>query len=585
MTQSEALRCLLETLMVAPQRIPATTDGQIGLYRSLLAGRRMLILLDNARDTAQVRPLLPGAPGCLVLVTSRNQLSGLVATEGAYPITLGLFSGGKAAGLLGHRIGHDRVAAEPKAVGDIVASCARLPLALAIVSAHAATNPTVTLSAIASELGDTHRRLAALRGDDPATDVRAVFSWSYRALTPAAARLFRRLGLHPGPDVSTAAAASLDSVPVEVVKSTLAELVRAHLVSETSPGRFALHDLLRAYAAERSLEDPDSLAASRRMCDHYTHSACAAQHVLNTLGEAIPLDPPANGAVVSRFADLAEAHAWFAAEHSVLLTLIGKPMSGFDRHVCRLAWAFAIYLDRRGHWHDWTIVGEVALGAAQRLKDLAAQAHAHRHLARAYTRLDRLDAAGAHLRQALALNREQGDLTAQAHVHLLLSDIAASQGGYAEALVHTRDALDMYVAAGNLRGQADALNSIGWYHAMLGDYDRTVTYCRRALILHRSLGPGIVEATAWDSLGYAYHHLGDHAGAVGCYRRAIDLFQALGDRYFESETLTRLGDTYRESGKHDAAQSVWRQALTILEDLEHPDADGVRSRLAVLTVP
>ncbi|WP_117212388.1 helix-turn-helix domain-containing protein [Allorhizocola rhizosphaerae] len=581
MDPAEAVRYFLEALQVAPQRIPATLDGQTALYRSLLSGKRMLIVLDNARDTGQVRPLLPGTPGCLVLVTSRNQLSGLVATDGAQPITLDLLTEDEAHEFLAQRLGRERVAAELGTIKEIIWYCARLPLALAIVAARAATNPHIALTALAAELRDTRRRWTTLSGDDPTTDVRAVFSWSYRDLTPAAARLFRLLGLHPGPDFSAAAAASIAGVPPGEAELSLADLARAHLIVEQAAGRYVLHDLLRAYAAGLADADaePERLAATRRMLDHYLHSGFAAERLLNEHGDPVALDPLAPGVTPEYPADSGQALAWFSAEHAVLFAAISQPVPGFESLTSRLAWVFAVYLDRRGHWHDWIVIAQLTLAVAERTGDRAAQALAHRHLGRANTHLNRLDQARTHLQHALDLTSPQGDAVTQAHVHLLLSDIAARRGDHAGALDHAQHALDRYVSADHRRGQADALNTVGWWHAMLGNYRETIAYCEQAIALHRELGPGIVEATTWDSLAYAHHHLGDYDHAVTCYRRAVELFEELGDRYYHAETLTRLGETHQAAGRPEAAQEVWRRALAILEELGHADAEAVRVKL------
>src|SRR5205814_9442195 len=239
----------------------------------------MLIVLDNARDTAQVRPLLPGAPGCLAAVTSRNQLTGLIATNDAHPVPLEVLTLAESRELLTRRLGAPRVAAEPDAVGEIIAACARLPLALAILAARATTRPRTPLATFATELADARGRLDLLAGDDPYTDVRTVFSWSYRSLTPDAARLFRLLAAHPGPDSSATAAASLAGLPPARAHAALAELTGANLLSQPAAGRYSLHDLLRAYArdlATRFDTDEERRAASHRVLDHYLHSAHTA---------------------------------------------------------------------------------------------------------------------------------------------------------------------------------------------------------------------------------------------------------------------------------------------------------------------
>jgi DNA-binding SARP family transcriptional activator len=263
MDPATAVRRFLDAFEIPPARVPADPDAQAALYRSLIADKRMLLVLDNARDTAQVRPLLPAAPGCLVMVTSRNQLTGLIAAANAHPITLDLLTVDEARRLLARRIGPDRVAADPDAVEQIITACARLPLALAIVATH----PHLPLHTLAHELHNSGERLDTLSTDDPHTDVRAVFSWSYSALTPPAARLFRLLGLHPGPDTSTAAAASLAALPPPQVRPLLTELTRTNLLAEPAPGRYTVHNLLRAYATDLAHRvDPDQ---QRRAATHH----------------------------------------------------------------------------------------------------------------------------------------------------------------------------------------------------------------------------------------------------------------------------------------------------------------------------
>jgi len=275
-TAAEAIRGMLGALGVPADQIPPDLDAQAGLYRTLLTGRRMLIMLDNARDEQQVRPLLPAAEGCLVIVTSRNRLTGLAATHAARLLTVDLLTTGEARALLAARLGRARAAAEPAAISELAELCARLPLALVIVAARAAARPVQPLAALAAELRDASRRLDGLDDRDPATSVRGVFSRSYQQLTPSAARMFRLLGVHPGPDVTAPAAASLAATPLPQASAALAELTATHLITEHSPGRYALHDLVRAYAAEQAHaeESADDLhAATGRLLDHYLHTA------------------------------------------------------------------------------------------------------------------------------------------------------------------------------------------------------------------------------------------------------------------------------------------------------------------------
>jgi DNA-binding SARP family transcriptional activator/DNA-binding XRE family transcriptional regulator len=584
MAPAEAIHGFLEALHVPAGRMPASLDAQAGLYRTLVTGKRMLVLLDNARDTDQVRPLLPGTPGCLVLITSRNPLASLIAAEAAHALPLDLLAPDEARDLLVRRLGRRRVTAEPDAVDRLVAQCARLPLALAIVAAYAATQPRLSIAALSDRLADTDRRLDVLStGDNDATDLRAVFSWSYQTLTPPAARLFRALGLHPGPDISAAAAASLAALPVPQVRPLLRELTTAHLIDERTPGRYSFHDLLRNYATDLAhhidLDDERRVAASR-ILDHYLHSAYAAARALHPNRDPITLHPAQPGTTPEHITDHQEALAWFNAEHTVLRAVVDHAATTrFDTHTWQLAWTLCDYQDWCGHWHAQVGTGQLALAAAQRTADPSAQAVNHRNLARAYIRLSRFHDAHTQLRHALDLYEQIGDRIGQAHVTHKLSVICGRLRRYADALDHARHAFDQYLVAGHTWGQANALNSIGWFQTLLGDHRQAIVHCRQALAMHRELGDRTGQADAWDSLGHAHHGLGHHAEAITCYQNSLDLNRGLDNRYPEGETLTYLGDVHHATGNHDAARAAYRQALTILDDLEHPDAEQVRTRL------
>lgn len=583
MAPAEAVRGFLDALAVRADRVPRAFQAQVGLYRSLLAGRRMLIVLDNAHDAEQIRPLLPGAPGCLVVVTSRNQLPGLVAGEAAHPLPLDLLPVAEARQLLARRLGADRVDAEPDAVAEIIARCARLPLALVVIAARAAIQPGFPLAALAAELHATRGDLDAFDAGDPATQMRAVLSWSHRALSAAAARLFRLLGLHPGPDLGAPAAASLAGVPVTRVQPLLAELVRAHLLTEHTPGRYAFHDLLRAHAAELThAQDTEAerRTAQHRLLDHYLHSARVAAQALNPHRDPICPPPPLHGAICEEPSSHGQALAWFTTEQAALLAATAQAAdTGFDAHAWQLAWTLADFLDRRGRWHDQVAVQAMALEAALRAGDRRGRACAHGNLGWAYTVLDRPDDARTHFLLALELYGELGEPTGQALVHGNLSTALSWQGRHSDALGHARQALDLYRKAGHRTGQARALNAVGWFHALLGDHREALDHCEQALVLHQEIGDRHGQASTWDSIGYACHHLGRHERAVSCYQRALELFREVGDRYNEADTLTRLGDTHLALDESDAARRTWRRALAILDELGHPDADGVRSKL------
>jgi tetratricopeptide (TPR) repeat protein/transcriptional regulator with XRE-family HTH domain len=590
MHPAEAIRRFLDALDVPASRLPTDLDAQAALYRTLLADLRMLILLDNARDADQVRPLLPGAPGCLVVVTSRDRLSGLVTTEGALPLPLDLLSVAEARELLTARLGRARVEAEPEAVDDIISRCCRLPLALAIAAARAATHPTFPLRTLAAELRDAHDRLDALAGDEPATDVRAVFSWSYQAVSPAAIRLFRLLGLHPGPDVSVAAAASLAGAPHSQGKRLLSELARAHLIVEHAPGRYNFHDLLRVYATEQAAaaeQASDRKAAVHRVLDHYVHTAMAAALLLSPSRDPIAPAPEQSGVTPERLADAGEAFTWFAVERPVLLAAIdraGSDRSGrFDGHVWRLAWAMVHFLDRQGHWHDWAASQDLALAAAQRLDDQEVTAMAYRFRALADIELQRFDTARGRLAAALEIYLRAGDPIGEAYTHVHLGMAEDRQGRHAQALVHSRRALDLFRTGGHRYGQSLALNNLGWLYAQLGDYPRALTACEQAIIVQQELESWDAEGSTWDSLGYIHHRLSDDAAASSCYQRAIDLQRRIGDRHGEAVTLTHLGDVHHAGGRFAAARQVWRHALAILNDIGGSEVEPLRNKLASLT--
>jgi DNA-binding SARP family transcriptional activator/tetratricopeptide (TPR) repeat protein len=580
---ADAMRGFLEALGMPPQRIPAGLDAQVALYRSALTDKRVLLVLDNARDAEQVRPLLPGSAGCLAVVTSRNQLTPLIATEGAHPLALDLLPPAEARDLLARRLGTDRVAGEPGAVDEIIARCARLPLALAIATARAATHPGFPLAILAGELRDAAGALDAFDGGDAATDVRGVFSWSYRALSEDAARLFRLSGLHPGPDFAVPAAASLAGIPLPRARALLAELARTHLLVEHAPGRYAFHDLLRAYATEltHTLDsESDRRAAVHRFLDSYLHAAYAGARLLQPFRELIDLAPPRPGVVAAAPADADEAMTWFTVEHPALLNTVQRAAAdGLDGYAWRLAWTLADFFDRKGHWHDLAVTHETALAAARRLADRRAEATLHRARGRAHAPHGRYAQAHAHLGRAVYLYGELGDAVGQAHTHRAIAWVSSQQGRHREGLDHARRALDLFRSAGDRAMQARALNSVGWQYAQLRDHRQALAHCERALDLLREVGDRLGEANTWDSLGYAYHHLGNYERATACYRRAVDLFREVGDRYYEADTLAHAGDSHHAEGDPDAARHAWQRALDILEALGHADAGQVRAKL------
>ncbi|MEN3361305.1 MAG: hypothetical protein V7637_5287, partial [Mycobacteriales bacterium] len=456
----------------------------------------------------------------------------------------------------------------------------------------AATRPGFPLKALASELDaatGTAGTLDAFDGGDATVDLRSVLSWSYRTLSDGAARLFRLLGLQPGPDIGAAAAASLAAVPLAEARRLLTELTRAHLLSEPAPGRYAGHDLLRAYAAEQARGTDDEQvrrAAVHRALDHYLHSANAAASLLHPHRDHLRLAGPVAGVVVEPLTDRTAALTWFRAERPVLLAAVEQALAGgFDEHTWQLSRCLVNHLNAEGHWDDISASQQAGLAAATRLDDRTAQAAAHRSLAGVHMRRGQLGDAQVHLQRALELSAADGDHTGEAHSQHYLAMLADSQDRPADALRHAYRAHELYRQAGHHAGQATALNATGWYHVRLGDYQQALIQCARALLLQQWIGDRAGQAETQDTMGYAHHHLRHHAQAISCYQRALALFREFGDRYLEAGTLTRLGDTQRAAGEPAAARDAWRRALAVLTELDHPDAEQVRGKLHDLDRP
>jgi DNA-binding SARP family transcriptional activator/tetratricopeptide (TPR) repeat protein len=575
-----AVRGFLDALGVDPRRVPGDPDAQAGLYRSLVAGRRMLIVLDNAGDTDTVARLLPGSGAHAVLVTSRHQLPGLVTAHGARPVPLDRLPDADARALLGRQLGPARVAAEPAAVTELVRHCAGLPLALGVVAARAALRPDRSLADLAAQLRTAGTRLDALDAGELSANLRAVLSCSVAALSPVAAEVFALLGLAPGADIGPAAAASLAGRTPEETLGLLRQLVTANLVQLHAPGRYRMHDLVRLYAAE--LAGPDD-AARLRVLDHYLHTAHTAARLLSPHRDPLPLTPAAPGATPEKLDTADEAMAWFTAEYPILLAATRRAAAaGLDRYAWQLPWTLAGFFGRQGHWEDWVAVQRVAAAAAGRLADLPAQAEAHRLLANAYYSLRQYEQAHAYLRLALDDFETLADSASCAHVHLNLALVFEREGNLAQALSAAQRCLELYRAAGTAGDQAVALNAVGWFHAQLGAYREAIDHCRQALALSKQAGMGYGQPGTLDSLGYAHHQLGEYEQAVECYTGALAGFRAMGDRHSEGRAFSHLGDTHHARGDLDAARTAWRAAEAILDELADPEAGTIRTKLADL---
>ncbi|WP_405146454.1 tetratricopeptide repeat protein [Sphaerisporangium sp. NBC_01403] len=583
---AEVIRGFLDALGVPPDRVPPGFEAQVALYRSRSAGRRLLVVLDNARDADQVRPLLPAGPDARTVVTSRRQLTALVAETGAAALTLDVPGIEEAVELLGHRLGADtgRRRSHPEAeVGDVDAvtaiatACGRLPLALALVGARARLTgfPPAT---IAAELRHPGGRLAAL-------DVGAVFSWSYDALSPEAARLFRLLGLVAGADIAVTAAAALAGRALPEVRRTLAELAHASLVTEHAPGRYRMHDLLHVYAGERARADESEAArraALTRLLDHYTHTAYHAELVLNPVRAPIPmtLGAPADGAEPKRVFDVPAALAWLETEHAVLLTALRQAEAeGMHRHAWQLSWALDTFLNDQRRWHDEGAAWAVALRAATAMTDQPAAAHAHRFLSAVNGRLDRFDDAHAHMRQALELSLAAGDRAGEAESRFVLSYVHWLQGDGERALDQAEQALSLFDELGDPLWAGKASLAVGWYHSELGAYQEALPFHVRALELQQRAGDRANEVVTLDTLGLLHQRLGDPETAIRHYQRGLRLAGTMNSAGLRAQLLGHLGDASEAAGDPRTARERWLEAYEIFRDLGHPQAADLRRKL------
>jgi len=527
---TDALAKFLRSLGVPGQDIPPDEDGRSARYRSLLAGKQLLVVLDNAGSADQVRPLLPGTPACAVVVTSRDTLAGLAARDGAARLDLDVLPLQEAVALLRTLIGA-RVDADPAAAAELAGQCCRLPLALRVAAELAATRPAVPLAALAGELADLRTRLDLLTtGGDPRADVRAVFSWSYRHLDTDAARTFRLAGLHPGPDIEGYAAAALTGASVPQARQALDGLARAHLVQPVAPGRYGIHDLLRGYAREvsSSLDSGEEQhAALTRVFDYYLHTAAVAMDTLFPAERAHRPSIPRPDTPAPLLRDTAAAREWVDGERATLVATAGHTAAhGWPGHATRLAAILASDLLNGGHLPEGLAIVSHALDAARRSGDRAAE--------------------------AAAISR--------------IGSIDWQQGRYQQAGDRHRQALALFGEADDRAGRARALNGMGLAEMQLGRYAQAARYLNQAVAIHRDIGNESGQARALGNLGLALHRHGRYQQAAGCYRQSLDLSREIGDRQCEAYALARLGSIDRRLGRDQDAAGYYRQALALFQD-------------------
>lgn len=578
----EVLRGFLRALDV--RKIPGDPGEAAALYRSLLAQRRMIVLLDNAADARQVGPLLPGSPGCLVLITSRGRLPGPLARTSTTPVTVGPLSGPESATLLQKILGASRVEADPDAVAAIVGSCAGLPLALRIAAERAAHRPTLALAELASELAAEQRRLDALSiGEEGDASVRSVFSWSYQRLAPDAARLLRLLGVHPGPDISIPAAAALAASTSDDASRQLGVLADAHMLRETAVDRYQFHDLLRTYAAERATEDEPlakRTAALRRVLTWYLHAADAADRVLVPMRSHVPLD----GMPADRpdFASYNDALAWCDAEYANLMAAVHAAAElGEDAVAWKLPVALASYLEIGQAWADWVTAGRTAVSAAQRAGDLRGEAWLLSQLSFPQVGLGRFDDALDSLQRSLRIREEIGDRRGQGST---LNNIGAVYGDlerFEDSIPYVRRALDLAVETGDQRSESIAQLNLGEIHQKLAQHDKAAPCFQQALRIAREIKDARIEGTALSYLGETFRALGRTAQTLDHLRQALDAWQRAGDRRNEAQTQFKLGDLLSGIGEAKLAHKHWRAAQALFEEFGDPRGRELRRRLEI----
>ncbi len=577
-----AINELLNSLGVSPREIPPTYVAQEALYRSLLADRNALILLDNVRSAEQVRPLLPAATNSMVIVTSRTELPSLVAHFGATVIKLAPLSLTESEQLLQAHLGSGRVTSDRASTRAVVDNCARLPLALSIVASRAASRPGFKLADIADELHDESSRLDYLNLGEIGNDIRAVFSWSSAGLSDLSALLFRLIGSFAGPDIGLGAAASLVGTPMPTALSALGELTRANLIEEYRPHRYRFHDLVRVYAAEQTKHDSPEVtdAAVRRLLDHYLHTSAAADRLLDPPRRMIGLDPPSTGVHVPAMSRYDEALTWFDDEHrNILHAAETSSAHGCHSHTWRLAWAANTYFYWRSQWNEGVHMQRHAAHAAEDLKDPPAEAKALRGLGRMLARLGEFTEARECHEKALDICTLLDDRVGQATTHHALSFMFDKQGDLAAALHHAEAALPLWRALGNKAREARALSDLGWAHFRAGSTQAALTECREALALFSSLANPHGETLVLQNLTRICTATGQLLEAAAYAQQRIVLESQLGNQISEASAYDLLGDIRHSQGQDSQALDAWHASARILRDFGRAEARTVEQKI------
>jgi DNA-binding SARP family transcriptional activator len=580
LSAGDALRSLLYALGLSASSVPDTYGAQLGIYRSLTAGKRLLLLLDNVRDAAQVRPLLPASAGCLVLVTSRRPLMGLAALDGAYllrvdvpdlPAARALLER-RTAGRLGPSAGTD----------EIIELCGRLPLALAVLAARLMARPGLSPATVMAELTDGADRLGVFAGNAGLCDPRTAFSWSYRQLSPAAARLFRLMSLTLNPGLTAEACVSLSGRDPHDTRAALAELAEAALVNEGDGGWFSSHVLVRTYAEEllHATETPaEREAAVHRLLQHYLHSSFNAQVQLKPHRTPIAPPPPLSGVVAERPATYEEAIAWLA-DHR--LTLAEAVRLGHGIVPWQLALTTQQYLEWAGHFQDWEDIMRAALRAARSGGDVIGTAHALRSLAGARFNLGAYDESIALLGETLPIYVENGMVLEQGLVHSNLRSVHNAAGRHGLALEHAERAAELYRRAGDSQTEIVGLWGIGQALARLGRHAPSNDVLERALELSRQVGRLHVECEIRNDIAANLVALGRTVEAADHYRLAAATAAEIAPGRYHFKALTNLTELLLGQNDSAGAREAFLGARTVLRSMQGGGTEQMRATLATL---